>query len=182
MKRWVLAGAVAAALLSSPPFVAQAQANGEGAKVQAAPDVKAFDQRFEQARAQMQRMQEQMDRIRQAKDPKERQRLMQEHWASMQETMSTMRGLWGPGMMGGGAPGGMHGPGMMGGPGMTGGPGGPGAMGWGGMHRSYSQLTPEQMKQRQYMMEQTMGMQQSMMDHMLQHQQWMMQTPPPAPK
>jgi len=49
-------------------------------------------------------------------------------------------------------------------------------MGWGGMHGYYSTLTPEQMKQRQYMMDQYMGMQQMMMDQMMMRQQWM--TPP----
>jgi hypothetical protein len=53
---------------------------------------------------------------------------------------------------------------------------GSGMMGWGGMHGYYSTLTPEQMKQRQYMMDQYMGMQQMMMDQMMMRQQWM--TPP----
>jgi hypothetical protein len=38
-------------------------------------------------------MQEQMDRLRQAQDPQERQRLMQEHWASMHSAMTTMHGM-----------------------------------------------------------------------------------------
>ena len=38
-------------------------------------------------------------------------------------------------------------------------------MGWQGD----SKLTPEQMEQRQYMMGRYMGMQQIMMDHMMQH-------------
>jgi hypothetical protein len=42
-------------------------------------------------------------------------------------------------------------------------------MGWRRMGGYYSRLTPEQMKQRQYMMDQYMNMQQMMMDHMMQH-------------
>jgi len=40
---------------------------------------------------------------------------------------------------------------------------------------SYQKLTPEQLKQRQYMMDRMVPMQQMMMDHMMQHQHWMMQ-------
>jgi hypothetical protein len=89
-----------------------------------------------------------------------------EHWTTMQSAMAGMRGLRGPGMG--------SGPGMMGpGRGM-----GPGTMGWGGMHGYYSNLSPEQLQQRRYMMDEYVGMQQVMLDHMLQHQQWMLQLPP----
>jgi len=37
----------------------------------------------------------------------------------------------------------------------------------------YSKLTPEQMRQRQYMMDQYKSMQQMMMDNMIQNQQHM---------
>jgi hypothetical protein len=57
-----------------------------------------------------------------------------------------------------------------------------GMMGWGRMSQYYSRLTPEQLKQRQYMMDQYVGMQQMMMDHMLMRQQWMMQPSPPTSK
>jgi hypothetical protein len=46
-------------------------------------------------------------------------------------------------------------------------------MGWRDMGGYYSKLTPEQMKQRQYMMDRYMGMQQRMMDHMMEHQHYM---------
>ncbi|MBE3065899.1 MAG: hypothetical protein IMZ73_00500, partial [Chloroflexi bacterium] len=42
------------------------------------------EKRFEQARQQMKKMQAQMDKIHQTKDPKERQRLMAEHMQAMQ--------------------------------------------------------------------------------------------------
>ena len=59
---------------------------------------------------QMQRMHDQMSQIAQTTDPKERQRLMEEHWGTMYRDMQTMRGMgwmWegpmmGHGMMGGG--------------------------------------------------------------------------------
>lgn len=51
--------------------------------------------------------------------------------------------------------------------------GGPGMMGWRGMGGYYSRLTPEQLKQRQYMMDQYLGMQQQMMNHMLWQQNYM---------
>ena len=60
---------------------------------------------------------------------------------------------------------------MMGGH-MTGGQ----MMVWG----DYKNLTPEQLKQRQYMMDRFMPMQQMMMDQMMQHQYWMVQPQAPA--
>ena len=80
------------------------------------------DQYTEQMRSSTQRMQEQMGKIAQTTDPRERQRLLQEHWQDMYQSMQTMRGsgwMWGGGMMG---PGTMMGPGMMGRGMMPGGP------------------------------------------------------------
>jgi hypothetical protein len=65
------------------------------------------------------------------------------------------------------------GPGMM-----MGGP----MMGWGHMRGYYSSLTPEQLKQRQYMMDQYLPMQQMMMDQMMWHQRWMNPQPPAVTK
>ena len=97
-------------------------------------------------------MQAQMDQIRKTQDPQERQKLLEQHWATMQSAMTIMHGMWGPGMMGHGM-----GPGMMGGA-------GPGMMGgWGHMGGYYSRLTPEQLRQRQYMTDQYLQMQQEMM-------------------
>ena len=59
----------------------------------------------------MLKMHEQMHKIMQAKDPKQRDKLMQEHMQMMQEHMKTMGGMMGGGMMG---------PGMMGGDGKGG--------------------------------------------------------------
>lgn len=109
----------------------------------------------------MTQMNQQMSQMQQAKDPAERQKLMQQHWATMQAAMTLMEGAWGGGMGGH-----MMGP----------------MMSWG----DYSKMTSEQRAQRQYMMEHWMPMQQMMMGHMMQHQGMMMQPgtmmPQPAPK
>ena len=77
-----------------------------------------FDRNLAQLQEQMKTMQAQMDQIRKTQDPQERQKLLEQHWATMQSAMTIMHGMWGPGMMGHGM-----GPGMMGGagPGMMGG-------------------------------------------------------------
>lgn len=78
------------------------------------------DQYSEQMRGYTQRMQEQMSKIARTSDPRERRRLLQEHWQDMYQSMQTMRGrgwMWGGGMMGGSMMGGsMMGGGMMGAP------------------------------------------------------------------
>ncbi|MBI3383423.1 MAG: hypothetical protein HY019_15570 [Aquabacterium sp.] len=175
---------LAALTLSSPILAQPAKATDKSAdKAAVAPKVTPpnpaeFDKQMSQIQTHMQQMQAQMDKIRQTQDPQERQRLLQDHWNSMQAAMSTMDGMWGPngcfggaGMMGGGM--GMMGGGHM----MMGG----NMMGWDHMRGYYSGLTPEQMKQRQYMMDRYMPMQQMMMDHMLWHQRWQ-STPPAAPE
>ncbi|MGF6813025.1 hypothetical protein OKW30_008242 [Paraburkholderia sp. Clong3] len=117
----------------------------------------------------MRTMQSQMNEIRQTQDPRARKKLLQKHWATMQSAMATMRGVWGPGMMGyGGMHHGMTGPGMMGG-------------GWGHMGGYYSRLTQEQLRQRQYMTDQYLQMQEEMMNNMMWQQQYWM-APPPSPR
>lgn len=55
--------------------------------------------------------------------------------------------------------------------------GGP-MMGWRGADRYYSNLTPEQLRQQQYMTDRYVAMQQQMMNHMMWHQHWLSQSPP----
>jgi hypothetical protein len=175
MNRFVLIAGLAAAMGGFVPPGGHAQAPSKDAPAQSAPDVKAFDQHLSEAQAQLKRMQELREQIRNTQDPQERQRLLQQHWMAMQSAMTTMHRLWGPGMTGWGPGfGPMHGVGM----------GGPGTMGWAGARSTYSQLTPEQMKQRQYMTDQYLGLQQQMMEHMLERQQWMhqYQIAPPSAK
>jgi hypothetical protein len=145
---------------------------------QATPSPEELDKKTAKMQEQLAKMQEEMRRIQQTRDPKERQKLLQEHWTSMQEMMTLMHEAWG-GMTGGAGM--MGGSGMMGGRGMGGHMMGGQTMGpmmWG----DYSKLPPEQLKQRQYMMDRWMPMQQQMMDQMMQHQYWMgqTQTTPPS--
>jgi hypothetical protein len=165
MKNFIrLIAIVAMAVSIQATFAQQPAAGDKGAPPpQATQTPEELDKQFARVQEQMTKMQQQMDRIGQAKDPKERQQLLQEHWTTMQAAMNTMHGMWGSGQMGCCGAGG-H---MMGGP-----------MMW----QDYRTLTPDQLKQRQYMMDRWMPMQQMMMDHMMQHQHWMMQPQQTAPK
>jgi hypothetical protein len=60
---------------------------------------------------------------------------------------------------------------------------GPGCCGggWGHMGGYYSQLTPEQLRKRQYMTDQYLRMQQEMMNNMMWQQQYWM-GPPASPQ
>jgi hypothetical protein len=166
MKTSILASCLLALVVSAQPALAQSpKAADKSSSAQPAPVNPAeFDKRLAQAQEHMKQMQAQMDQISRAQDPKERQRLLQEHWTSMQAAMSAMDGMWGLGHRG-------MGPGMM-----MGGP----MRGWGHMQGYYSQLTPDQLRQRQYMMDQYMPMQQMMMNHMMWHQRWVTQPQPPT--
>ena len=172
MKKAILTAMLSAIVLSALPVHAQqATPTDKGAQAKpAAPNVQEFDKQMAQVQENMKKMQEQMDKIRQTQDPQARQKLIQDHWATMQNNMQLMHGMCEPG---GGMGCCMGGPGMGRGM-MMGGP----MMGWGHMGGYYSKLTPEQQRQRQYMMDQYMPMQQMMMDHMMQHNQWMWQQPP----
>jgi hypothetical protein len=166
MKRTHFAAAIAmAALMSLTPGFAQKQSAPPPAPYPAAPDVQTFDKKSAELRTLMQKMQDQMARMAQTSDVAERRKLMQEHWEAMQSAMTGMRDLRGPAMMGTGH---MMGPGML----------GPGMMGWGDMHGYYANLSSEQLQQRRYMVDRYMGMQQIMMDHLMQHRYWMLQLPP----
>jgi hypothetical protein len=112
----------------------------------------------------MKTMQDEMDKIRQTQDPEVRKKLLQEHWTTMQSTMAMMGSMCcGQGMTGSDGS-------MMGGGHMMGGDMGGPMM---GMMGDYTNLTPEQIKQHQYMMGQYMGMQQMMMNQMMLHQHYM---------
>ena len=167
----VIAGLALGSQLVPVSAVAQSTPTKKSAPA-AAPNTAEFDKQLAQVQEQKKVMQAQMDQIRQTQDPQERQRLLQQHWATMQSAMTAMHGMWGPGMMGYG----MMGPGMMGmgGRGCCGG-------GWGHMGGYYSNLTPEQLRQRQYMTDQYLNMQQMMMNHMMWNQQYWMGPPAPAP-
>lgn len=195
MNKTILLAVLAAAAMSAQPVLAQQPKPAEkGAQAQpAAPNIAEFDKQVERMHEHLKQMDALMEKIRKTQNPQERQQLLQQYWVAMQDAMGMMHGMWGPGGMGccmggpgmghgmmggpGMGPGTKGGHGMMGGPGMMGGSG----MGWGQMQGYYSNLTPEQQKQRQYMTDQYLRMQQMMMDRMMQHQYWMGQ-PQPATK
>ena len=100
-----------------------------------------MDKQMAQMQENMKIMQQQVEKLRTTTDPKERQKLLQEHMQTMQKNMAAMRGMGGP-MMGG-----MGGRSGMGGPMMN--------------------MDP---KQREAFMQGRMDMMQMMMEHMMQHQ------------
>jgi hypothetical protein len=155
---------VAIVALVHPTFAQQPATPPTNPTQQAAPTPAEVDSQIAKTQEVMTQMNKQMADLQKTQDPAERQKLLQEHWTTMQSAMTLMQGS----MMGGGG----H---MM----MGGGP----MMMW----QDYSKLTPEQLKQRQYMMDRWMPMQQMMMGHMMQQQSMMMgprmmQPPAAAPK
>ena len=153
MKAIFHAVAIALLVLATPTAFAQQSAK--------AASPAELDPQFAKMQEQMTKMQDEMSKIQKTQDPEERH--LKDHWNSMQGMMSMMHGMMGGSMMSG------H---MMGGP-MMGGH----MMMW----DNYQKLTPEQLKQRQYMMDRMVPMQQMMMDQMMQHQHSMMQPPAPPP-
>ncbi|HET8697355.1 MAG TPA: hypothetical protein VFO94_07720 [Gammaproteobacteria bacterium] len=145
------AAAIAAAMLTQPALAQQPASPAP----QTAPAPSEVDAQVAKMQALMTQMNDQMSKLAQTTDPTERQKLMQEHWTTMQSAMTLMQDAWG-----GGKGGPMMGP----------------MMHW----NDFSKMTPEQRAQHQYMMERWMPMQQMMMGHMMQHQ-GMMQPQAPTP-
>jgi len=165
-----------AAVLVVPLAMAEAPAKAEKKAVPAADA--DMDKYYAAMQERYKKMQEQMERLRKTTDPKERQKIWEEHWLTMHEGMNMMmgRGGMGPGMMMGGM-----GPGAGMGPrgGMGAGMGPRGGMGPGAACGALgAQATPEQMAYCQRRLEQRMDMMQMMMDQMLEHQR----LAPPAGK
>lgn len=147
-----MAAMVLAAAFASPALAQPSQPGGD------------FDKSREQMWQRMQQMNEQMDKIRATKDPKERDKLLREHFESMQLGMGTFRGM-GP-MMGG--------RGMMG-PGAGRGPGGGGGMmnrGFGRGPYAASECAKQQdpASRRDCMQDERLDIMQGMMDQMMQRE------------
>lgn len=163
MKMRRLAGlALAAAMV---PVLAPAAPPTEpsAASPAAAPpqeSVEQFDKQAARIRENLEKMQATMGQIQKSTDPAERQKLLREHQELMQKNMGMMNQMWGSGAMGCCAMAGGGGRQHRGGP----------MMGWNAMRGNYSNLNPEQVRERQYMRDQYMGMQQMMMEQMLQQQ------------
>ncbi|WP_442861908.1 hypothetical protein [Burkholderia sp. WTPI3] len=97
MKKLVVA-VIAGLALSGQLLPASAAAQGTQTKKATpaqVPNTAEFDKQLAQVQEQMKAMQAQMDQIRQTQDPQERQRLLQQHRATMQSAMNAMHGLWG---------------------------------------------------------------------------------------
>ena len=101
MKPLITLGLAAALAMPAPSlFAADPPAGAGGQTKQEAPGTTDFDKQMAQVQENMRAMQEQMDRIRQTEDPQARQKLLQDHWTTMQNNMQMMHGMWAPGMMG----------------------------------------------------------------------------------
>lgn len=78
---------------------------GKGAQQPAAPAAPGMnmgaDKQAGPTKANMDKMHQQMDKIKKTTDPKARQKLMQEHMQTMQDNMKSMRGMTGSNMNGG---------------------------------------------------------------------------------
>lgn len=109
----------------------------------------SMDKAMPQVHANMLKMQQQMEKLQAATDPKERQILMDEHMLTMRENMKTMHGMGGPMMMGGDRHAGMA------------------------MADKKVAMTEADMMQRHTLMESRMDMMQMMMEQMVQHDQAM---------
>ena len=158
---FLLTVALSFSVLFSSSLLAQPTAQGNNFSNQERINIVEFDKQSTLIQENFKKMQEQMDVIRTTQDPKVQEKLLEEHLAAMQTNSNLMGAMWGPGMMG-----------CCGGPSFRMGRGH--MMGWGGMGGYYSKLTPEELKQRQYMTDQYMDMQQNMMNQMMQQNyMWM---------
>lgn len=90
MKKTILIAVMSALMLPATPVFAQPAAAPADKAAQAkpsVPNVAEYDKQMAQAQENMKKMQEQMDQIRQTQDPQERQKLLQDHWTTMQGNM-----------------------------------------------------------------------------------------------
>jgi hypothetical protein len=147
MKRYNLSAPLLLAsglLFLQPALAVDAHHPDQKAGTAAAPSA---EQTIQKMQANTRKMQTQLEKMAQSKDPKARQMLMQDHMKTMQENMMMAKGMTGMDcpMMGGGM-----GMGMMGGGGM-------GMMGGKG---------PDATMDRMQMMEKRMDMMQMMMEQM----------------
>ena len=151
MNTSILTAAIVALALTAPIASAEDQAAP-------APPALGMDAQMSQMHANMVEMQAQMEKIHATTSPKERQKLMQAHMQTMQESMAMMASMSKPMTMDGGQSGGM----AMGGD--KGKPGDKGMMGG-------------DMMKHHRMMEERMGKMSTMMLQMLDHLQVMESAP-----
>lgn len=111
MKTLAIVIAMTAPLVTVSPVSAVEEHHPDQKPAASAPAAKNGGMPMGMMQDNMLKMHEQMHKIMKAKDPKQRDKLMQEHMQMMQAHMKTMGGMMGGGMMG---------PGMMGGDGKDG--------------------------------------------------------------
>ena len=107
MKKLLPIAALTALSLSTPIALAEDAHHADKDK-KAATTMTDKDKQMQMGKMQenMLRMHEQMHKIMDAKNPQDRERLMQEHSKMMQDSMHNMKGMMGEGMMGQGKMGG----------------------------------------------------------------------------
>lgn len=164
----LIISAMMAAALAAPLALAQTPAKAD--KAATPPTSEAdMDKYYAAMQERYKKMQDQMARLSKTKDPKERQKILDEHWITMHEGMDLMMGRGGMGR------------GMGYGMGYGMGPGGGGMGMWhgGGMGpgAGMGPMSPEMMEYRQRRMEQRLDMMQMMMDQMVQQQGMRRQLP-----
>ena len=89
-------------LLTSPTWAADTHQHEHDQKASSTMTEKDKQMQMSKMQENMLRMHEQLHKIMDAKNPQDRERLMQEHSRMMQESMSMMGGMSGGGKMGGG--------------------------------------------------------------------------------
>jgi hypothetical protein len=141
MKTSLLFAAIVACAMAAPVVTAQDGA----APVKMAKGMDT-DRQMSAMQVNMKEMQRDMERIHATTDPKERQKLLQEHMQAMQQGMKTMHGMAGPMMAGGGPQDGTA----------------------AGGHKD---MAAGEMMQHHQAMEQRIDMMQMMMEQMMQHEQ-----------
>ena len=93
MKIAFLITAMSALMLSATPVSAEpaAPADKFAQAKPSVPNVAEYDKQMAQAQENMKKMQEQMDKIRQTQDPQERQKLLQDHCATISAILPSPR-------------------------------------------------------------------------------------------
>lgn len=148
MKNPTLVVVMTALILTGPAALAVEEHHPDQKPAATAPPARDTEQALQQMKQNADKLRAQMDKILKAKDPAERQKLMQEHMQTLRASMATAAGAMGGGP-GGGMGMGMTGGGMMDCPMMSGMMGGMG----GGMMNEAMMGRMNQMEKRLDMMQ-----------------------------
>ncbi len=141
----IMSGALAAPFASAQDKSLSAPAVSAQKKSSPARQAMRVDMDMSQMQENVNTMRQQMEKLQATTDPQERQKLLQAHMQTMQESMQAMHGMCGPMLMGDGQS--------------------------GGAKSGHKHTTRGDMTQRQEIMEKRMDMMQMMMEQMMQHEQ-----------